>query len=186
MSYYTITVTSTKMWTSLHRLVLWAARCCSSPPRLKDSQCRGKNTWIKAFLLKYILIAGVNLHNKSQIIVITSYRSISPFILKPWSVSIKNCMLSKLVQSCKFVNHNSTFLKQTEAKLRSDSILYSYHKSKANVSAPCPQHTWCHFSVLSHSSCGHVCGHVCGRKGLACSFLPSKSIILNSNWITKK
>lgn len=71
MSYYTVPVTPTEMWTSLHRLVLWAAWCRSSPPRLQDSQCRGKK-WIKAFLLKYILIAGVNdLHNKSQIILIT-------------------------------------------------------------------------------------------------------------------
>lgn len=71
---------SNKMWTHLHRLVLWTSQCASGPPRLKDSQCRGKKTWIKAFLLKYILIAGVNnLHNKSQIILITLYHSVIPF-----------------------------------------------------------------------------------------------------------
>lgn len=93
MSYYTIPVTPTKMWTSLHRLVLWAARCHSSPPRLLDSQCRGKK-WIKAFLLKYILIAGVNdLHNKSQIILITLCCS----FCKP--LHFKNIVSSQTVSS---------------------------------------------------------------------------------------
>lgn len=50
MSYYTSTMTSTKIWTNLHRLVLWTAQCCSSPPpRLKDSQCRGKKNELKHF-----------------------------------------------------------------------------------------------------------------------------------------
>lgn len=49
MSFYAFTETSTKMWTHLHRLVLWAARSFSSPPRLKDSQCRGKKHELKHF-----------------------------------------------------------------------------------------------------------------------------------------
>lgn len=83
ISYYTFTVTSIKMWTHLHRLSFGQHDVSLVHQRLKIHSVEEKNM-IKAFLLKYILIAGVNnLHNKSQTILITLYHSVSPFIWKP-------------------------------------------------------------------------------------------------------
>lgn len=168
--------------THLHRLILWTSKCVSGPPRLKDSQCRGKKTWIKAFLLKYSLIAGVdNLHNKSQIILITLYYSVIP-------VHWKNIY-------CFFQNHNvlkvSTVLQINyqpqlcifQSKQKPNyiiQILFLYHRSKANSFTNIMPVTYLLLlpKMLSNSLYGHE-----GRR-LQCSFLsfPLEETIFNNNW----